>query len=80
MGGAYHRRMGSSGMKGKGRRHLPKVGTRPAMEHQLEDRRTEALHPFATDPWRRRRASSAIIGTVVAVGVAIGVIAIIVAT
>ena len=78
--GVYHRRMGSSGMKRKGRRHLPKVGTRPAMEHELEDRRTEALHPFATDPWQRRRASSAIVGGVVAVGVAVGVIALIVAT
>jgi hypothetical protein len=72
--------MGSSGMKRKGRRHLPKVGTRPAMEYELEDRRDQALHPFAEDPWKRRSASTGIIGGIVAVVVAIGVIALIVAT
>jgi hypothetical protein len=67
-------------MKRKGRKHLPKVGTRPAMEQQLEDRRTQALHPFSEDPWRRGASSSWILGVVVAVVVAIGVIAIIAAT
>jgi len=46
--------MGSSGMKRKGRRHLPKVGTAPANQQALEDRRAEALHPFSDEPWRRR--------------------------
>jgi hypothetical protein len=72
--------MGSSGMKRKGRRHLPKVGTRPAMEQELQDRRAQALHPFSEDPWRRRSPTSGIIAVIVAVVVAIGVVALIVAT
>ena len=72
--------MGSSGMKRKGRSHLPKVGTRPAMEHQLHDRRAEALHPFSTDPWRRHGARSRIIAIVVASIGVIGVVALIAAT
>ena len=79
-GAVYHRRMGSSGMKRKGRKHLPKVGTRQANEYQLEDRREQALHPFSEDPWRRRHAGSAIVAAVVASGVVIGVVALIVAT
>jgi hypothetical protein len=73
--------MGSSGMKRRGRRHLPKVGTRPAMEQQLEDRRERALHPFAEDPWQPRR-SKGVTFTAIAVGliVAIGAIAIMLAT
>jgi hypothetical protein len=71
--------MGSSGMKRKGRRHLPKVGTRPALDYELEDRRAEALHPFSSDPWRPS-ASHWVIGIIVAVVVLIGVIALIAAT
>ena len=71
-------------MKRKGRKHLPKVGTRTANEYQLEDRRERALHPFATDPWRRRDSGSRVVASVVAVvvglGVLLGVIALIVAT
>ena len=72
--------MGSSGMKRKGRRHLPKAGTRPANEQELHDRQAEALHPFSVDPWHRRGATSAIVAIVVALIVAIGVVALIVAT
>jgi hypothetical protein len=72
--------MGSSGMKRKGRKHLPKVGTRAAMEQSLEDRRAHALHPFSEDPYVGRGPNSWIIGVVVAVVVAIGVIALIAAT
>jgi hypothetical protein len=72
--------MGSSGMKRKGRKHLPKVGTRPAMEQDLQDRRERALHPFAEDPWRRGVAGNWAFGVIVAVVVAIGVIALIAAT
>ncbi len=67
-------------MKRKGRKHLPKVGTRPAMEQQLEDRRTRALHPFSEDPWRPGASSSWILAAVVAIVVVIGVIALIAAT
>jgi hypothetical protein len=73
--------MGSSGMKRKGRSHLPKVGTRLANEQELRDRRAEALHPFAGDP-RRRRGGTAyqITAIIVAVVVLIGVIALIAVT
>ena len=74
--------MGSSGSKSrKGRRHLPKVGTRPANEHQLHDRREAALHPFSEDPFDRRRSPvTIIVALLVAFIVLIGVIAIIAAT
>ena len=73
--------MGSSGSKRKGRRHLPKVGTRPANEHQLHDRREAALHPFSEDPFDRRRTPTTIvIAILVALIVLIGVIAIVAAT
>ncbi len=72
--------MGSSGMKRKGRKHLPKVGTRTAVEYELQDRRARALHPFSEDPWRRGVASHWVTGIIVAVFVAIGVIALIAAT
>ena len=76
--------MGSSGMRRKGRRHLPKVGTRPATEYELEDHRERARHPFAADPSRRRRSPGTTlialaIVAIVAI-VAIGVIALIIVT
>ena len=73
-------RMGSSGMKRKGRSHLPKVGTRLANEQELRDRRAEALHPFAGDPRRRGGTAYQITAIIVAVIVLIGVIALIAAT
>jgi hypothetical protein len=76
----YHHPMGSSGMKRKGRSHLPKVGTRQANEHELHDRRAEALHPFATDPWQRRGVGYTIMAIVVAAVVVIGMVALIAAT
>ena len=73
--------MGSSGMKRKGRRHLPKVGTRPAIEHDVQEHRERALHPFSADPSRRRRTPGVtLIAVAIAVIVAIGVIALIVVT
>jgi hypothetical protein len=72
--------MGSSGMKRKGRTHLPKVGTRQANEYELQDRRERALHPFSEDPWGRRGASSRIVAAVVGLGVVVGVVAIVIAT
>jgi hypothetical protein len=73
--------VGSSGAKRKGRRHLPKVGTRPANEHQLHDRREAALHPFSEDPFDRRRSPTTIIVAIlVAVVVLIGIVAIVAAT
>jgi hypothetical protein len=71
--------MGSSGMKRRGRSHLPKVGTRQAAAHELHDRRERALHPFAEDPWTGR-AGSRIAAAVIAIGALIGVVALIVAT
>ena len=73
--------MGSSGMKRKGRKHLPKVGTRAADEHELHDRRESALHPFAEDPFDRRPGpGSAVIAALVVLVVVIGVVAVIIAT
>ena len=72
--------MGSSGMKRKGRKHLPKVGTRPAVEQEFHDHRAHALHPFSTDPWRRHGPASGIIAVIVALVVAIGVVALIIVT
>ena len=77
----YARPMGSSGMKRKGRRHLPKVGTRPSIEYDVQRHRDRALHPFAADPSRRGRSRGATaIALTIAVMVAIGVIALIVVT
>jgi hypothetical protein len=68
-------------MKRKGRRRLPKVGTRPAMDYELQDHRERALHPFAADPSRRHRTPGAtLIALAIAVIVAIGVIALVVVT
>ena len=64
-------------MKRKGRSHLPKVGTRPANEHELHDRRAEALHPFSGDPLRRRSSTYGVMAIIVAIVVAIGVIGLI---
>jgi len=73
--------MGSSGMKRKGRRHLPKVGTRPAIEYDVKEHREEALHPFAADPSRRRRSpGQTLIALAIVAIVAIGVIALIIVT
>ncbi len=68
-------------MKRKGRSHLPKVGTRPANEHELNARRAEALHPFSSDPWHRRAGTwYTIIAILVAAVVVIGMVALIAAT
>lgn len=73
--------MGSSGMKRKGRRHLPKVGTRPATQNELQDHRARALHPFSADSSRRRRSpGTTVIALAIAVIVAIGVIALVLVT
>jgi hypothetical protein len=68
--------MGSSGMKRKGRKHLPKVGTRPQLEHELHDRREVALHPFSENPLRRR-SGYGVIALVVGLFAVIGAIALI---
>jgi len=72
--------MGSSGMKRKGRRHLPKVGTPAEREHELEERRELAMHPLSGDPRRRTGAAAWITAIVVGVIVFVGVLAIIAAT
>jgi hypothetical protein len=73
--------MGSSGMKRKGRKHLPKAGTRQAEEHELHDRREAALHPFAEDPFDRRPGPGYVVMAALAVlVVVIGVVAVVIAT
>ena len=68
---AYHPLMGSSGMKRKGRTHLPKAGTRASDQQELHDRRERALHPFAEDPWRRGISRGWI------TGIALGIVAVV---
>jgi hypothetical protein len=72
--------MGSSGMKRKGRRHLPKVGTPAERQHELEERRELAMHPFSGDPRPRTGSAAWLTAIVVGIIVFIGVLAIIVAT
>jgi hypothetical protein len=62
-------------MKRKGRNHLPKAGTRPSTEQLLHHERADALHPFSSDPSRRRGGVGYVI--VAAVLVAIVLFAII---
>jgi hypothetical protein len=69
--------MGRSGMKRKGRRHLPKAGTRPANEQLLHHERIGAAHPFSSDPSHR---GGSVIAIAVAVIVVVGIIGIIVFT
>jgi hypothetical protein len=77
----YAGKMGSSGMKRKGRRHLPKAGTRPATEYAVHEHDERALHPFAADPTRRRRTPGAtLIALAIVVLVTIGVIALVLVT
>ena len=73
--------MGSSGMKRKGRKHLPKVGTRQANEHELHDRRQLAMHPMSSDPLDERTGIGRYItGGLVILLVVIGVVAFAIAT
>ena len=72
--------MGSSGMKRKGRRRLPKVGTRQADEHELHDRR-ELRHPMSADPLEARSGVGRYVtGALVVLLVVVGVVAFAIAT
>ena len=71
--------MGSSGMKRKGRKHLPKVGTRQADEYETRDRQQEALHPFSKDPFRRG-GGSPVLAIVIGIVVIFAVVALILVT
>ena len=70
--------MGRSGMKRKGRKHLPKVGTRPAREALSHEHRSRGAHPFASNPSRRYGRGWAIGTAIVAILVVIGIIGLIV--
>jgi hypothetical protein len=68
-------------MKRKGRRHLPKVGTRPSIEYGVQEHRERGLDPFDSDPSRRRRTpGAAFIALAIAALIAIGVIALVIVT
>ena len=71
--------MGKSGMKRKGRSHLPKAGTRPANEQLRHRERDHALHPFSSGG-SRGGTGYAIGAAVVAVIAVIGIIALIALT
>jgi hypothetical protein len=73
--------MGSSGMKRKGRKHLPKVGTRPSIDYGVQEHRERALDPFAADPSRRRLTpGTVLIALAIVALIVIGVIALLVVT
>jgi hypothetical protein len=72
--------MGSSGMKRKGRRHLPKVGTRANIDYEIHERRKDALHPFSSNPDARRGPTSRAVAIVVFLIVVIAIIALIALT
>ena len=57
--------MGKSGMKRKGRQHLPKVGSPANREYELHERRKDALHPFSSNPDARRGPTSTVIAIIV---------------
>jgi hypothetical protein len=67
-------------MKRTGRKHLPKVGTRPNREYELHERRGEALHPFSADPSPRRGKIYGLTAVVVGLVAFIGILALIAAT
>jgi hypothetical protein len=72
--------MGRSGMKRKGRRHLPKVGSPANIDYEIHERRKDALHPFSSDPDARRGPSSTVVAIGVFLIVVIAVIALIALT
>ena len=72
--------MGKSGMKRKGRQHLPKVGTPANREYEIHERRKEALHPFSSNPDARRGPSSTVVAIAVVLLAVIAIIALIALT
>jgi hypothetical protein len=76
----YAPRMGKSGMKRKGRQHLPKVGSPANVDYETHERRKDALHPFSTDPDKKSGPTSTIIAIVVALIVVITIIGLIAIT
>ncbi len=72
--------MGRSGMKRKGRRHLPKVGSPANMNYEIHERRKDALHPFSSDPDARRGPGSRVVAIGVVLIVVIALIALIALT
>ena len=65
-------------MQRKGRKHLPKAGTRPAREAVSHEHRSRASHPFASNPSRRYGTGWAIATAILAIIVVIGIIGLIV--
>ena len=76
-GTVYAGRMGSSGMKRKGRRHLPKVGSPADIDYEIHKRREDALHPFSSDSGARRGPTSTVVAMGVVLIVVIAIIALI---
>jgi hypothetical protein len=72
--------MGSSGMKRKRRRHLPKVGSPANIDYEIHERRKDALHPLSSDPNARRGPISTVVAIGVLVIVVIAIIALIALT
>jgi hypothetical protein len=50
------------------------------MKWEQHERREEAMHPFAANPWHKRNGAYAIIGVVIAAIAVIGMLALILLT
>jgi|RhiMetdeSRZDD1v2_1073273.scaffolds.fasta_scaffold2143220_1 hypothetical protein len=72
--------VGSSGMKRKGRKHLPKVDSPQDREWERHERIEEAMHPFSDDPDRRRGPLAAIVTIAVLALVLLGILGLVIFT
>ena len=64
-------------MKRKGRKHLPKAGTRPSNRALAHEHRSRAAHPFTPRPSSRRGTGWAVGVAILAVVVVTGIIGLI---
>lgn len=67
--------MGSSGEKRKGRKHLPKAGTRPDRERLLHRERAEVMHGVGLHTPREERTRGGRAGMSLATGVLAALVA-----
>jgi hypothetical protein len=66
--------MGNSGKKRKGRRHLPKAGTKTDIEQMHHQERRAIAHEIGLDPHGRSGGGRALTSTLLAVAVVIVVV------
>jgi hypothetical protein len=66
--------MGSGGSKRKGRRHLPKAGTKTDLERMHHQERREVAHDLGLDPHDRSAGGRTLSYTLLAIAIAIVVV------